>query len=146
MWSHVLGDWVSQIGCLTYIVAISFNSILCFLGNPILMVYKSSGKILTLPVSPISSQSPILMYVLTYHLKVEDHSKDACTCWTRSSGSQDALAFFCSLSVISAAVKMKVPRSLRVPAMDSYTERLSGTPVKSPAVASAAWLGVPYHQ
>ncbi len=148
MWSHVIRDWVSQIGCLTFSDAISFKSILCFLGNPILMVSKSSGKILTLPVSPISSQSPILTSVLTYHLNVEDHSKDACICLTTSSGLQNALAFFCSPSLISAHVKMKVaPRSFRVPAMSLYTERLFlGSPAKSPAVASAAWLSSPYHQ
>ncbi len=111
------------------------------------MVYESSGKILTLPVSPISSQSPIFMSGLPYHVKVVDHSKNACTCSTSFSGSQDALAFPCPVVLSSAHVKMKLaPRTASVSAMDLYTERLSGTPLKSPAVASAAWLSVSYHQ
>ncbi len=78
------------------------------------MVYKSSGKILTLPVSLISSQSPILMPVLPYHLRVMDHSKDACTFLTSSSGLSVLLL---GSSVISAHVKMRV--AFRASSMES---------------------------
>jgi hypothetical protein len=84
---------------------------------------------------------------LPYHVKVVDHSKNACTCSTSASGLQDALAYFSPAVVSSAHVKMKVAlRTSSVSAMDLYTERLLGTPLKSPAVASAAWLFVSYHQ
>jgi len=105
------------------------------------MVYNCSCKIrTTLPVSPISSQSPILMSVLPYHLKAMDHSKHTCTCSTSSWGSSVLLL---ESSFISAHVRFKVAFTLlSISVMDLYTESVSsGLPAKSPAVASAAWLG-----
>jgi hypothetical protein len=68
---------VPQDSQMQFDVGFGSSSILLLLGTPsILIVYKISGKILTPPVSPISSQSLIYLSLLPYHLKVVDHSKE----------------------------------------------------------------------
>lgn len=146
-------DWrLGQLYCvpqdsqMQFDVGFGSSSTILLLGTlSILIVYKISGKILTPPVSPISSQSLIYLSLLPYHLKVVDHSKEIYTSVKSPSGLQYALSTILSTLRISAHVKLKRALLLAsILAMDLYTELPS--PVKSPAVASAAWLFVSYHQ
>ncbi len=75
----------------------------------------------------------------------EAFSKDMkSTCTTSASGSQSASLGWSAVR-ISAHVKLKVVLWVaNMRAMDLYPQRLSA--VKNPAVASAAWLSVLYHQ
>ncbi len=91
-------DWrLGQLYCvpqdsqMQFDVGFGSSSTILLLGTlSILIVYKISGKILTPPVSPISSQSLIYLSLLPYHLKVVDHSKEIYTSVKSPSGLQYA--------------------------------------------------------